>query len=118
MATYVVKQFVGTINSGATLRWHMRQASPLEISEKTGILPKPRWIVQWQAIPLVVSIDPDDPKNATSKAGLRTEPITIIHETETSLTHIVQITCVDENNYFPARFVTTFVLYAVFHDIP
>lgn len=119
MATHVVRQFVATINSGTTHRWRMLNANPpfnRELRESA----KPKWLVQWQAIPLVVNVDIDDPKVAIAKAGLRVEPVTIVQEGDTSLSHIVQITCVDEgNNFFtPARFVTTFVLYAIFYDVP
>lgn len=119
MATTVVKQFVATIASGSTFVWSMTNAHPPfnpNLSEKA----EPKWLVEWQAIPLVVRVlNPDDPGVATAQAGLQISPVIIVQESDTSLTHVVPITCHDAGNPPPgARFVTTYVLYAVFTDLP
>ena len=118
MATTVVKQFVATIKSGSTTRLYITNVhSPFNpnLSEKA----EPKYLVEWQAIPLVVRVNPDDPGVATAKAGLQISPVIIVQEPDTSLSHIVPITCHDAGNPPPgARFVATYVLYAMFTDLP
>ena len=118
MATTVVKQFVATIASGSTFVWSMTNADP-PFNPKLTEKAQPNWLVDWQAIPLVVNINPDDPGVKTAKVGLQISPVIIVQENDTSLTHIVSITCHDAGNPPPgARFVATYVLYAIFIDVP
>jgi hypothetical protein len=119
MAATVVKQFVDKINSGETINFFMTNANPpfnRRLSEKA----QPEVLIEWQAVPLVLSFDVGMPVNPTAKPGLMISPVTVIQENDTSLTHKVPITCIDVGNPpgSPARFVTTFVLYAVFFDVP
>ena len=118
MATTMVRQFVATINSGKTFVWAMTNTNP-PFNRPLRKDAKPKWIVEWQAIPLVVSVDLDSPNVATAKAGLQISPVTVVQEGDTSLTHIVPITCIDKGNPpgAPARFVVTYALYAVFFDV-
>ena len=116
MATTVVKQFVATINSGATVWWDMTGVNP-PFNRRLRDSAEPKWIVSWQAVPLVVTVD-DVAANVNSKSGLIVNTVYVIQEPDTSLTHRVQIACVDANSLFaPAPFVTTYALYAVFHDV-
>ena len=117
MAVTVVKQFVATINSGSTFVWSMLNAHP-PFNKGLSDRAQPKWLVEWQAIPLVVRVNPDDPGVATAKAGLQIAPVIIVQENDTSLTHLVSITCHDAGNPPPgARFVLTYVLYAIFTDL-
>ncbi len=119
MATTVVKQFVATIDSGTQINWHMTGVNP-PLNKRGFQNAQPEWVVQWQAVPVAWRVDILDPKVHTAKPGVMVCDVTVVQEGDTSLTHIVPIACVDVgNNFFtPARFVLTYVLYAIFHDVP
>lgn len=119
MATTVVRQFVGTIRVGTTVRWRLGPVTgPFNRAASQGA--KPEMILYWQAVPLFSSIAIDSPRIATARAGLIVGPITVVQEADTSLTHVVPITCIDEGNPpgTSARFVTTYALYYVKFDVP
>jgi hypothetical protein len=113
MATFVIKQFLATINSGSTFTWFMHGANPpfpdVPFEDR-----QPNWIVEWQAVPIFIS--PSSPDAARALPGIRVDPITIIEEQDTSQTHVVTISCHDFANT-GAGFVATYVLYAVFFDV-
>jgi hypothetical protein len=124
MAVTAVEQLVATIESGTTFTWNMTSVNaPFNPSLNTTA--RPQWLVEWQAIPLVVEVGGDvldhpilerphrDIRN--SKPGLQIEPVTVVQEFDTSLTHIVSIKCTDVGNPPPGmHFTVTYVLYAIF----
>ncbi len=110
MATYVVEQLTSTIDSGATLTWSMANVNPPLPELAQPDKEQPKWIVMWQAAPINV-IGPGVP-------GITVAPVTIILETDTTQTHVVTISC-DENEGELAgiSFLATYTLYAVFINV-
>ncbi|HEX6377319.1 MAG TPA: hypothetical protein VFZ91_16550 [Allosphingosinicella sp.] len=113
----VVEQFTATIETGQTFFWSMQNAHP-PFNRDLSRRARPRWLVEWQAVPLVVEVDIDSPGIQNAKAGLEIPQVIVVQEADTSLSHRVAITCHDMGNPPPgARFIVTYVLYAIFHDI-
>jgi len=58
MAVTVIEQLVATIDSGTTISWTMTGAHP-PFNPKLNKNARPKWLVEWQAIPLLVEIHGD-----------------------------------------------------------
>lgn len=122
MAVQVVEQLVATIDSGTTFFWTMTGVHP-PFNQKLKKSARPKWLTEWQAVPLVVTVGEDvldhpDPRDRTSKAGLQIPKVIVVQEPDTSLSHVVVITCTDAGNPPPgAKFTVTYVLYAIFTDV-
>ena len=122
MAVTVVEQLVATIKTGTVLTWSMSGVNP-PFNKKLSKAARPKWLVEWQAIPILEEIGADvldhpDPRIRNSKAGLRVDAPLVVKESDTSLTHIVSITCIDAGNPPPGMPLTvTYVLYAIFTDV-
>jgi len=123
MSTTVVKQFVATINSGSQVNWVMSGVCPL-FNQELRRDAQPKWVVQWQAVPLIVDFDAsalDDPKFPSARAGMIVGTVTVVQEGwNRPLSHVVTVSCTDIGNNIltPVKFVVTYVLYAIFHDVP
>jgi hypothetical protein len=79
---------------------------------------QPKWLVEWQAIPLILTFQSNDEVVPGCKAALQIAPVIIVQEDDTSLTNIVRITCTDEGHPPPgAKFTVTYVLYAIFTNL-
>jgi hypothetical protein len=113
VATYVIKQFLATINSGSSFRWFMHNANPpfpaVPFEDR-----QPNWIVEWQAVPIFFS--PNAPPGAAALPGIRVDPVSIVEEQDTSQTHAITIVCSDFGST-GVGLVVTYVLYAVFFDV-
>jgi hypothetical protein len=116
MSVTVVKQFVATIGANQSVVWNMAGASP-------GFNPRlrddanPRWIISWQAVPVVTTVDLDSP-------GIENENLAIgivehlIFKTQADLTHRITIVCKDIGRR-PTRSksILTYALFATFVDL-
>jgi hypothetical protein len=122
MAVTVVEQLVATIKTGTTFTWTMSGVNP-PFNKNLSKGARPKWVVEWQAIPILEEIGADvldhpDPRIQNSRAGLRVAEPVVVREHDTSLTHIVSITCTDAGNPPPGMpFTVTYVLYAIFTDV-
>jgi hypothetical protein len=92
-------------------------------NKKLSKAARPKWLVEWQAIPILEEIGADvldhpDPRILNSKAGLQITPVIVVKESDTSLTHVVSITCTDAGNPPPGMpFTVTYILYAIFTNV-
>jgi hypothetical protein len=115
MAVTVLAEFIATLEVGKTFAWSITVNQSINRKD-----PKPKWIVEWQALPLYVAVDTHSPNIATAKPGLQISPVTIVKDEGTGLTYIFQITCVDNGNPpgSGAQFVILYEIYAIFFDVP
>jgi hypothetical protein len=117
MAVTAVFQFTATIESNSVFIWSMTNAHPpfnSNLSERA----RPKHLVEWQAVPILVRGDIDSPGIQNAKAGIKVSEVMVIQEGDTSLTHRVQLTCHDVGNSTrPSHFVLTYALYAIFTDV-
>lgn len=115
MAVTVVKQFVATMNANSSFVWRMTDLSP-------GFNPRiqrdanPKWIVQWQAVPVLTDVDIDSPGIELERLGIAIVEVVIVKEGD-NLTHQITLVCKDLGRPpSGSRSVLTYALFAVFID--
>ena len=117
MAVTAVFQFTATIESNSVVNWLMTKAHP-PFNPNLSEGARPKHLVEWQAVPILVHVDIDSPGIQNAKAGIKVSEVMVIQEGDTSLTHRVQLTCNDVGNPTrPSHFILTYALYAIFTDI-
>ena len=128
MAVTVIEALVSTIETGHTMFWTITGVDP-PFNKGLSRKARPPRLVEWQAVPLLVEIGSDvldrpvlerpHRELRNIKAGLQITTISVVQEDDTSISHIVPITCFDAGNAAPGmHFTVTYVLYAICTDVP
>lgn len=117
MAVTVFEQFAATLSAGSTIFWTMTDAHP-PFNPNVNPEARPQFLLEWQAIPILTTVDPASPGIRNIRPALEISQVIIVQEHDTSHSHQLAITCHDLGNPPPgSQFVVTYVLYAIRTDI-
>jgi hypothetical protein len=116
MAVTVVKQFTATIKANSTFVWWMGDCSP-GYNRRLAHDADPKWIIYWQAVPIIETADIDAPGIERERLGIEIVEQAVLQD-EANLTHRLTLLCKDfASPPVKSNSVLTYALYAVFIDL-